>query len=98
MVSSATNCSNGFPCGGSTITLGPLGIVAHPTNASSTKDKKMLLPYLNMFSLSFILRNRRRNNLQPALRTLLNIGIVTLGIRAIIPVILFLLLWGRLYI
>jgi hypothetical protein len=58
----------------------------------------MLLPYLNISSLSLIRRNRRRNNLQPALRTLLNIGIVPLGIRTVIPVTLFLLLWGRLYI
>jgi hypothetical protein len=98
MASSAMNCSNGFPSGGSTMTLGPLGMVAHPTRASSTKDVKMLLPYLNISSLSLIRRNRRRNNLQPALRTLLNIGIVPLGIRTVIPVILFLLLWGRFYI
>jgi hypothetical protein len=98
MASSAMNCSNGFPSGGSTITLGPLGMVAHPTRASSTKDVKMLLPYLNISSLSLIRRNRRRNNLQPALRTLFNIGIVPLGIRTVIPVILFLLLWGRFYI
>src|SRR4030042_5249986 len=98
MASSAMNCSNGFPCGGSTITLGPLGMVAHLISADSTRDKKMLVPYLNISSLSFIRRNRRRNNLQPALRTLLNIGIVTLGIRTVIPVTLFIFLWGRLYI
>jgi len=73
-------------------------MVAHPTRASSTKDVKRLLPYLNISSLSLIRRNRRRNNLQPALRTLFNIGIVPLGIRTVIPVILFLLLWGRFYI
>jgi len=58
----------------------------------------MLVPYLNISSLSFIRRNRRRNNLQPALRTLLNIRIIALGIRTVIPVTLFLLLWGRFYI
>jgi hypothetical protein len=58
----------------------------------------MLVPYLTISSLSFIRRNGRRNNLQPALRTLLNIRIVALGIRTVIPVTLFLFLWGRLYI
>jgi hypothetical protein len=51
-----------------------------------------------MVSFSFILRDRRRNNPQPAFRTLFDIGIVALGLRAVIPVTLFLLLWCRLYI
>jgi hypothetical protein len=51
-----------------------------------------------MASLSFILRDRRRYNPQPAFRTLFDIGIVALGLRAVIPVTLFLLLWCWLYI
>jgi hypothetical protein len=51
-----------------------------------------------MVSLSLILWDWRRKNLQPAFRTLFDIRIVALGCRAIIPVTLFLLLWSRLYI
>jgi hypothetical protein len=98
MASSDWNCSNDFPSGGSTITLGPVGIVAHPVSARNAAARNILFPYLNIASLSFILRDRRRYNPQPAFRTLFDIGIVALGLRAVIPVTLFLLLRCRLYI
>jgi hypothetical protein len=37
LASSAWNTSNGLPGAGSTITLGPVGTVAQPASASSSK-------------------------------------------------------------
>jgi hypothetical protein len=72
-------------------------MVAHPPSDTSNRNEKMPLLSFIMSSLLSFLWNRRRNNLQPALRTLFNIRIVALGIvGAVIPVILFLWLWGRL--
>jgi hypothetical protein len=40
--SSAWNCSKGFPGAGMTITLGPVGNVAHPPKTSAARKEKRL--------------------------------------------------------
>jgi hypothetical protein len=82
------------------MTLGPLGIVAHPTSMSNAiRDKKTL--NLRFIILLFLLVwwARRRNNLQPPAGTAFYIRIVALGFPAEVPIIrLFFLLRGRLNI
>src|SRR5512139_1847188 len=93
MASSAWNCSKDFPAGGITITLGPVGIVAHPLNTSNQNTKKMpSLPFI-MTLLAPVRWSRRRYNLQPTTGTSFHVRIVVFGIRAEIPVRLFLYLW-----
>jgi hypothetical protein len=82
--------------GGSTITLGPVGRVAHPPSTTRTSNKKTPLFSFIISSLLHVRRNRRRNDLHPAARTLLHIWIIALRIPAVIPIILLLLLRGRL--
>jgi hypothetical protein len=96
MASSAWNCSKGFPGGGITITLGPVGIVAHPLIMRPTIVKR-IIRLLFIISLLLLVRwTRRRNNLQPAAGTFFYVRIVIPAIRAEIPVILLILLRGSL--
>jgi hypothetical protein len=52
-MSSAWNTSNGLPGGGITITLGPVGTVAHPATTSRTKDIKIFRLHVLMIFTPF---------------------------------------------
>jgi hypothetical protein len=69
-------------------------MVAHPPITSKDRNRKMIILRLIMSSL-LLVRRSRRNNFQPATRTLFYVWIVTLGILAEIPIILF--LWLDIY-
>lgn len=97
--SSAWNRSNGFPGVGITITLGPVGTVAHPTISARAKNINVLRMFvLMMTSLSALWRTRSRYNFQPAAGTFFHVWIIGFGVRAKIPVtLLFLNLWRLLF-
>src|SRR5574341_2428581 len=98
--SSAWNCSNGLPGGGSTMTLGPVGMVAHPVNAAiATNCTRIRFPIILHLPLPPWRRGRLGNDGHPPARTLLDVGIVALGILAVVPILRLLRLrleihWG----
>jgi hypothetical protein len=89
-MSSVWNWSKDFPLPGRTITLGPVGRVAHPPNASSARNENRLRVNLVMVSILPVRWTRRRNDLHPSVRTLFYVRIVALGVPAEIPIIRFL--------
>jgi hypothetical protein len=80
------NWSKLLPSPGSAMRLGPVGTLAHPLSVASARIEIMLILNFIMFLLLSFLRDRSRNNLHPAFRTLVHIRIITLRIGAVIPV------------
>lgn len=91
--SSDWNVSNGLSRSGSTITLGPVGIVAQPPNTATARHniRHRLNSMLQLPPL-WIGRGRIRYDLHPAARAISDVRIVTSRIRTVVPVIFFRLL------
>ena len=91
--SSDWNTSKDFPVDGSTITLGPVGIVAHAlkikTAANITRKRVDFILASSPLGVGW---RRLRNDLHPSARATFHIRVIALRILTIIPVIIRLLL------
>jgi hypothetical protein len=78
---------------GITRTLGPGGIVAQPESIITTKSiPAALFSFISPSLPSSAGGNGFRNHLHPPARARVNVGVVTLGVLAVIPIIRFLLI------